>query len=34
MKPWMLEMVAPDGTRLHNAGAQYSEAWWKVGGRV
>ena len=30
MKPWMLEMAAPDGTRLHNAGVQYSEAWWKV----
>lgn len=30
MKPWMFDMEAADGTRLHNAGAQYSEAWWKV----
>lgn len=30
MKPWMLEMAAADGTKLHGAGLQYSEGWWKV----
>lgn len=32
MKPWMFDITAPDGTKLHGAGAQRSEAWWKVGG--
>ena len=30
MKPWMLEMTAPDGTKLHGAGLQWTEAWWKA----
>lgn len=30
MRPWMLDMTAPDGTKLHGAGAHLSEAWWKV----
>lgn len=31
MKPWMMDITAPDGTKLHGAGLQYSEGWWKVG---
>lgn len=30
MKPWMFEATVPDGTKLHGAGLQYSEGWWKV----
>lgn len=30
MKPWMMDICTPDGTKLHGAGLQYSEGWWKV----
>lgn len=30
MKPWMLEMTAHHGTKLHGAGMQFNDAWWKV----
>ena len=30
VKPWMADITAPDGTKLHGAGQQYSDGWWKV----
>ncbi|PRW18345.1 putative ATP-dependent DNA helicase [Chlorella sorokiniana] len=30
VKPWMADITGPDGTKLHGAGQQYSEGWWKA----
>eukprot|EP00887_Chlorella_sp_A99_P003535 scaffold7.g3535.t1 len=30
MKPWMLDITAADGAKLHGAGAERSEDWWKA----
>jgi hypothetical protein len=32
LKPWMFDMAAADGTKLHGSGMQYSDGWWKVRG--
>lgn len=32
--PWMQELVGPDGVKLHGAGSNRSEDWWKGLGNV
>lgn len=32
--PWMQELVGPDGAKLHGAGSNRSEDWWKGLGNV
>ena len=34
VEPWMQELTGPDGAKLHGAGSNRSDEWWKGLGNV